>query len=87
MARTEIEIGARRTDDGAAGVLRNHQPLEPGVGLQPFDRQIGRDEERRAVGVQLAGVRDEVFAVRDERAALTGGDALAAVEGERGEVG
>ena len=39
VAGAEIEVGARRADDRAAGVLRDHQPFEPGVGLQP---SIGR---------------------------------------------
>ena len=73
VARAEIEIGARRPDDRAAGVLRDHQPAEPGVRLQALDRQIGRDEERRAVGVQLAVDRDR--AARRQRDAL-GADRL-----------
>ena len=68
VAGAEIEIGARRPDDRAAGVLRDHQPAEPGVRLQALDRQIGRDEERRAVGVQLAIDRDR--AARRQRDAL-----------------
>ena len=68
VAGAEIDIGARRADDGAAGVLRDHQAAEPGVGLQALDRQIGRDEERRAVDVQLVVDRDR--AAGRERNAL-----------------
>ena len=39
IACAEIDVRARRTDDGAAGILRDHQPAEPGVGLFAHDRQ------------------------------------------------
>ncbi len=67
-AGTEIEIGARRTDDRRAGVLRDHQPVERGLRLLGFDRQLARDEERRAVDMQRLVDRDR--AARRQRHAL-----------------
>src|SRR6202035_3104176 len=47
----EINIGPRRTDDGAAGILRDHRAAKTRRGLFARDRQIGFDPERRAVDV------------------------------------
>src|SRR5262249_23622221 len=49
VAGAPIEIGARRSDDRRSRILRDHQALEGRGGLTALDRQIGFDEERRAV--------------------------------------
>ena len=52
VAGAEIDVGARRPDDGRAGILREHEAAEFRRRLLVGDRQIGGDEERRAVDVQ-----------------------------------
>ena len=72
----EIEIGARGTDDGGAGVLRDHQAAERRLRLRRFDRQFAFDEERRAIDMQRFVDRDR--AARRQRHAL-GADRLVLV--------
>ena len=67
-AGAEIEIGARRADDGRARVLRDHQPAERRLRMFGVDRQFALDEERRAVDVQRLVDRDR--AARRQRHAL-----------------
>ena len=51
IAGAPVEIGARRSDDRRSRILRNHQAAEGRGRLHALDRQIGFDEERRAVFV------------------------------------
>ena len=75
IARAPVEIGARRPDDGGAGVLRHHQAAERRRRLGGLDRQVGFDEKRRAIDVQALVDRDrapggERHALRAERLAV-----------------
>ena len=49
VAGAPVEIGARRSDDRRSRILRDHQAVEGRGELAALDRQIGFDEERRAV--------------------------------------
>ena len=67
-AGPEINIGARRADDGRSGVLRHHQPPKRCLGLLRLDRQIAFDKKQRAVDMQRLVDRDR--AARRQRNAL-----------------
>ena len=67
VAGAPIEIGARRPEDRGAGVLRDHQPAKLGHRLVAVDRQVGLDEERRAVDMHAV---DRDRALRRQRHAL-----------------
>src|SRR4051794_31255332 len=88
----EIEIGARRADDGRAGVLRDGQPADRCRRLRILDRQVALDEERRAVFVHAVdgdgAPRRQRHTLRADRLAVVGepGDAeehVGAVGGAR----
>jgi hypothetical protein len=82
IARPKIEVGTRRADDGAAGVLRHHQAPEFLDRFFTFDRQFRFDEEWRAVDVDVLVGRDRAAgrkrdALRAERFFLWGKTGLA----------
>ena len=90
VAGAEIEIGARRADDGRAGILRDRQAAERRRRLGALDRQVALDEERRAVFVHAVdgdgAARRQRHALRADRLAVVGepGDAeehVGAVDG------
>src|SRR5260370_81778 len=51
LAGAEVKVGAGRTDDRRAGVLRDHEATEIVLGACAVDRQLRLDEKRRAVDV------------------------------------
>ena len=61
-AGAEINVGARRADDGGAGVLRQHHAAERRHRGFILKRQLGLDPERRAIGVDGAIDRDRALA-------------------------
>src|SRR4051794_13764967 len=81
VARAEIEIGARRPDDGRAGILGDGQAADRRRRLRIVDRQVALDEERRAVFVHAVdgdgAPRRQRHALRADRLAVVGepGDA------------
>jgi len=54
IAGAEVDIGARRTHNGRAGILSDHQPSKAGTPLRVGERQMSLDEERGALHMQRA---------------------------------
>ena len=52
LARAPIQVSTRRSNDGGSGILRDQQAAEGRRRLATLDRQLGFDEERRAVLVR-----------------------------------
>src|SRR4051812_20976377 len=76
VAGAEIETGARRTDDGRAGILRDRQAADRRRRLRILDRQVALDEERRSVFVHAVdgdgAPRRQRHALRADRLAVVG---------------
>jgi hypothetical protein len=69
IARPPIDIGAGGTDDSGAGILRDHQPAEFGVGAAVVcNREVRLDEKRGTVEMDTGVDCDR--APRSERHAL-----------------
>src|SRR5262245_20989694 len=53
ITSSPIDIRAGGTDNRRAGILRNHQPMESGIGSAVRDGQLRLDKERRAIDMAL----------------------------------
>src|SRR5262249_6123348 len=52
IAGSKVDIRARRTDNGRAGILGDHQPSKTGAALVGSERQTGLDKKWGAVHMQ-----------------------------------
>jgi hypothetical protein len=73
ISGSKVDICARRTDNGRAGILGDHQPSKAGTPLVVGERQTGLDKKRGTVHMQR--VVDGNGAPRRKRYAL-GADRL-----------
>src|SRR5215470_46220 len=74
IAGSPIDIRAGGTDNRRAGILRDHQPMESGIGSAVRDGQLRLDKERRAIDVALVdgdrAARGQPHALRAHRFVL-----------------